>query len=44
MTTAIYFSKALTQRYARGNSERIGNAWWNRDGLRKERNLLQKLS
>jgi len=41
MTTAIYFSKALTQRYARGNCERIGNAWWN--GLRKKRNLIQRL-
>jgi len=37
MTTAIYFCKALTQRYARGDSERTDDAWWNRDGLLKER-------
>jgi len=39
MTTVIHFSKALTQRYARGDSERMHDAWWNRDGLRKEKNL-----
>jgi len=36
MTTAIYFYETSIQQNVRGNSERTGDAWRNREILRKK--------